>query len=191
MNRNFFIRTIILFFQLFRQGGFLKALALILALKFFLPPTDPRLNEPADQVCPCQIRTKKKQALIDVMFQIVQGEIEGLEQENFLGLSAPQIGVFKRIILVDLANPNSPTPIFKEFINPVILWQSEETNLSLENCPSEPQSGTVSRAHKILIQGYNRHGEIFTEELSGRAAHIAQHEIDHLDGIRLSDRTEP
>lgn len=170
----------------------------ILAMKIFLSPTDPRLNEPAVPMCSCLIRSRKTQAIIDTLFKVAKGETKDPEKKILVGLAAPQIGLLKRIILIDLAATGNfsdvsfpQEPQFKEFINPEILWKSDEIIFYREGCFSTGSiHGIVPRSEKVLIRAFDRHGEIFTKELAGYSARIAQHEIDHLDGIRFPDRIE-
>jgi len=99
-----------------------------------------------------------------------------------VGLAAPQIGISKRVVVVDVGEG------LIELINPVILDQEGE-EIDIEGCLSVPdREGEVLRARKITVQALNRNGESFTvtgEELLARAI---QHEIDHLDGILFVDK---
>jgi peptide deformylase len=163
---------------------------LLLTMSLFLLPTDPLLNQPSYEVCPCDIRSEEIQKEIDTLYEVACGKI------TLVGLAAPQIGIQKRIILVDTAatgifteTTQPPPPVIKEFINPVIIWQSEEMVTWREGCFSTSCiCGLVPRSNQILIRAYDRHCNIVTQEFSGYVARIFQHEIDHLDGIRFPDR---
>lgn len=153
---------------------------LLLYVTLFLDPVDPQLNEEAWDICPCQIRGKETQEIVDQMFEI------GCEE----GFSAPQIGIQKSIILVNLA-PVGAEPKLKEFINPQIVWKSEEQTIGQEGCISTGHiHGIVPRAEKVSIRSYDRKCQLSVQEFSGHIARIFQHEIDHLDGIRFPDRIE-
>ena len=99
-----------------------------------------------------------------------------------VGLAAPQIGISKRIIVVDIGDN------LIEMINPEILSQEGEKTAS-EGCLSIPGvRGLVNRAEKVKVKGLNREGDeviIYAADLLARAF---QHEIDHLDGILFTDR---
>ena len=70
------------------------------------------------------------------------------------------------------------------WINPEITWQSDETNWMWEGCLSVPgMRGWVERPAAIVLQGWNQHGQACTQRLDGLAARVAQHELDHLNGI--------
>lgn len=170
----------------------------IFAMKLFLSPTDPKLNEQVPAMCSCSIRSARTQETIDKILKVALGETGDINKKTLVGLAAPQVGVRQRIIVIDL----NATGIFtetteaqparlKEFINPEILWKSDELNFWREGCFSTGNiHGIVPRADKVLVRAYDRTGKIFTEELTGYTARIAQHEIDHLDGIRFPDRIE-
>lgn len=170
--------------------------SLLLAMNLFLAPTDPKLNEESCEVCPCMITSDEIQGIIDTMLDIAYGETKDRSKAILVGLAAPQIGIQKCIILVDTAatglftkDSEPPPPKIKEFINPEILWQSEEKSYWREGCFSTDRiCGIVPRSEKILIRAYDRQGNIFTEEYEGYVARVFQHEIDHLDGIRFPDR---
>ncbi len=99
-----------------------------------------------------------------------------------VGLAAPQIGVGKRVIVVDIGEG------LVELVNPVIKKrQGAETDI--EGCLSVPGwVGEVNRYHQIKVQGWNRKGRMFTLEAQGFLARVIQHEIDHLDGLLFTDR---
>ena len=173
-------------------------LHLIIAMTLFLSPTDPILNEESYPVCPCDIACEEIQEIIDTMYEIAYGETKDRSKAVMVGLAAPQIGIQKRIILVDLAatgifteETQPPPPKIKEFINPEILWQSDEKEIWREGCYSTGRvCGLVPRSKNVLIRSYDRDGNISTQEFTGYTARIFQHEIDHLDGIRFPDRID-
>jgi peptide deformylase len=99
-----------------------------------------------------------------------------------VGLAAPQIGISKRIIVVD------PGDKLYEIINPAIIAAEGEQNGS-EGCLSVPgKIGWVKRAQKVIVKGLNRNGENIEIEAVDFLARILQHEIDHLDGVLFSDK---
>lgn len=99
-----------------------------------------------------------------------------------IGLAAPQIGVSKRIIVVD------PGDNYLEIINPVIVSREGEQNRS-EGCLSVPgKVGWCNRAQKVRVTGLNALGEAVDLEAEGLLALVLQHEIDHLDGILFPDK---
>ncbi len=171
---------------------------LLLTMALFLAPTDPQLNEESNQVCPCDIGSDEIQGIIDTMIEMAYGETKDKSKSILVGLAAPQIGIQKRIILVDTAatgvftkDSGPPPPQIKEFINPEILWKSETQEIWREGCFSTSHiCGLVPRSSRVLIRAYDREGNIFSQEYEGYVARIFQHEIDHLDGVRFPDRIE-
>ncbi|MDR0433830.1 MAG: peptide deformylase [Gracilibacteraceae bacterium] len=102
-----------------------------------------------------------------------------------VGLAAPQIGVPKRVFVVDIGEG------LHELINPAIVRWSEEEEIDHEGCLSIPEKlGDVSRALAITLEGRNRAGETVTIEAEGYFARALQHETDHLDGVLFTDRAE-
>jgi len=100
------------------------------------------------------------------------------------GLAGPQISVLRRVIVIDDGNG------LREFVNPVIL-ESESFEVKAEGCLSIPKRyGYVSRPNKVKIEYYDRNGKHYTETVEGFAARIISHEVDHLNGILFTDKTE-
>jgi len=157
----------------------------------FLNPADPRLKTRALEVPLHEIPLHTVQLLIDQMYEFVHAErIDS--SKKMMGLAAPQIGVSKRIILIDMGIQGDQKSYgeLKTFINPEIVWQSQEKTLGKEGCFSVDHRiiGIVPRHESIKIIAYDRYGNPVAQELNGFTARIFQHEIDHLDGIRFPDR---
>jgi peptide deformylase len=104
-----------------------------------------------------------------------------------IGLAAIQIGVPKRVIVMDLAREGEEKQP-RHFINPEILWRSEETQPYEEGCLSVPEYfDEVQRPAKVRLRYLNYKGEQMEEEAEGLFAVCIQHEIDHLDGVLFID----
>lgn len=104
-----------------------------------------------------------------------------------VGLAAPQIGILKRVIVIDTGEEDSE---LIEMINPEILsFSGEQTGP--EGCLSIPGvNGDVKRYDKLKVKGLNRHGEEQLMEVEGFLARVFQHEIDHLNGVLFTDIAE-
>lgn len=101
------------------------------------------------------------------------------------GLAAPQIGVSKRVIVVDVGEG------LYELINPSIIEASSNLIKDTEGCLSFPEViGDVSRSAMVRVKGLNRNGEEVVLKAEGWAARAFQHEIDHLEGILFVDKAE-
>jgi len=106
---------------------------------------------------------------------------ETMRNADGVGLAAPQVGVPKRVIIVDLEEE------LIELINPEII-NSEGSQTGEEACLSiKGVKGNVTRYEKIVLTGLNRHGEMIEVEAEGLLARVFQHEIDHLDGVLFID----
>lgn len=120
--------------------------------------------------------------------RLIRDLVDTMYQEDGVGIAAPQVGVSKRIIVV---SPNAVRGEERVFIDPEIIYASKEEELGTEGCLSVPGiSGEIRRSVSIRVKALDVKGKSFTEELSGFPARVAQHEVDHLNGILLIDRLE-
>lgn len=111
-----------------------------------------------------------------------------LAREKGVGIAAPQVGVLRRVVLVQrLDREGEPV---EAWLNPAITFLSEETEDGWEGCLSVPEGrGRVRRARSIRVAGDPEGGGPRVEEaVEGWTARIFQHEIDHLDGVLFTDR---
>jgi peptide deformylase len=120
--------------------------------------------------------------------------IENLEETfrsfpGCVGIAAPQVGRFERIMLVDISHkPKHVNHGFLVLINPEVTFY-EGSSLGREGCLSVPDFiGKVERAKSITLKALNQKGEKLELQISGYEARAVQHEIDHLDGTLFLDR---
>ncbi len=105
-----------------------------------------------------------------------------LYAENGVGLAAPQVGVLRRVVVIDVGEG------LIELINPVIVYKKGE-QINAEGCLSIPgKSGTVSRPEKVKVRALDRNNKEFTVEGQGLLAIALCHEIDHLSGTLYIDK---
>ena len=103
-----------------------------------------------------------------------------------VGLAATQLGVLRRLLVFQAGPDGEPTAL----VNPVIEWLSEEGSLAEEGCLSLPRvTMDVERPLHARVSGRDAEGEPIEIEASGLEARVLQHEIDHLDGVLILDRT--
>lgn len=140
---------------------------------------DPILRKVAKKVTALELRMPLTQQLIDDMF-------ETMYAAPGIGLAAPQVGVSKRIFVVDVGEEEERKQY--AFVNPVLTnFEGEET--AVEGCLSIPgKIGDVTRAASCAIAGLDRNGKKVRLETSGMLARCIQHEVDHLDGILITDK---
>ncbi|HHW41489.1 MAG TPA: peptide deformylase [Syntrophomonadaceae bacterium] len=99
-----------------------------------------------------------------------------------VGLAAPQIGISKRVIVVDAGDG------LLELVNPEIIGSRGE-DIAVEGCLSIPGvAGEVKRAEQVEVKGLDRAGKVVKVRANGLLARALQHEIDHLDGILFIDK---
>ena len=104
-----------------------------------------------------------------------------------VGLAATQLGIMHRLLVVQAGLDATPTAI----VNPELEWLSDELAIAEEGCLSLPGvTVDVERPLHARVRGRDVHGEPLLVEASGLEARVLQHEIDHLDGVLILDRTE-
>ena len=143
---------------------------------------------------------KNKSEEIDIeninkeILEIIEDLKSTLEYGTGLGISAPQIGINKRIIVVGAKKENikyndaEEIPIIP-MINPTWKKLSDDTDIQFEGCMSIPTiRGKVRRYKDIEITYFNENGEKTIKELHGFFARLVQHECDHLDGINFIEK---
>ena len=105
-----------------------------------------------------------------------------------IGLAAPQIGVTKRMLVMDCVKEDEAPPQPMVLINPEILQSSDETNEYEEGCLSIPdQFGMVTRPSAVRVGFLDRNGDPQERDFEGLWATCVQHEIDHLNGKLFID----
>ena len=161
-------------------------------MPIFILPNDPSLNRDSETVPVEKIQSEEIQAVIQKMMEIARMNQIDTGEGVMVGLAAPQIGISKRIILVDMSvtEKRKNTGKLEAFINPEITWYSDDIVFGVEGCYSvdDHLDGKVPRSEKIIVKAYDSSGKLFENEFTGFQARILQHEIDHLNGIRFPDR---
>lgn len=116
--------------------------------------------------------------------QLEQTMITVMQTNSGQGLAANQIGLLKRVFVIQLEN-RVPFAMF----NPQLVKQSDEQQIGTEGCLSFPNLFLdVSRSKSIDIQYFNSKGEVKTDQLSDNDARCFLHELDHINGICFTDR---
>lgn len=124
----------------------------------------------------------------DDIRRLMDDMLETMYEAPGVGLAAPQIGVLKRIIVVDTADPEGNRQPLK-MANPEVIAASDELLLREEGCLSFPdQYEDVERPATVRVRYLDHENEIRELDAEGLQAVCVQHEIDHLDGVLLVDR---
>jgi peptide deformylase len=130
---------------------------------------------------PVEVVDDELRALMDDM-------LETMYDAPGIGLAAIQVGVPKRVIVMDLARGEEEEPQPRYFVNPEILWASEETLPYEEGCLSIPEIyDEVERPAKVRLRYLDYDGKAVEEEAEGLFAVCIQHEMDHLQGVLFID----
>ena len=131
---------------------------------------------------------KKKSKEVDVVDdkirELIEDMVETMHKYDGVGLAAVQVGILKRILVIDIYDEK--TPIIR-LINPVIL-NTKGTQEVEEGCLSFPNKYVkVIRPNEVTVEGLNEKGEKIVIKGKGLLAQALAHEIDHLNGIVLTD----
>jgi len=122
--------------------------------------------------------------------EMVRKMTEIMYKEDGIGLAAPQIGISKQLLIIDVS-PLARGETLTVYINPQILDSSEESTME-EGCLSIPGvREDVIRPKNIKLKYQDVFGKEYTAEYTGWPARVLQHEIDHLNGILFVDRISP
>ncbi len=146
---------------------------------------DPVLRTEADEVTEFD----------DGLRALVRDMYETMYHADGIGLAAPQIGLAKRVIVVDLRRRDEDENGERErvaLVNPKVTWSSEDTAKQSEGCLSIPGlEEVVQRPVSIRVEARDPHGNEVVIEADDLFARALQHEIDHIDGILFLDRVSP
>lgn len=148
-----------------------------MALRDILIVPDPRLKQECEEVA--EVNDEIRELLDDML--------ETMYAAPGIGLAAPQIGVMKRLVVMDVSDDkDKPQPL--KLVNPEIIWESEDTSVYQEGCLSIPeQYADVERPAEVGLRYLDENGKEHEIEADGLLATCIQHELDHLDGILFTD----
>jgi peptide deformylase len=141
---------------------------------------DPRLKklcEPVAEITP-DIR------------RLADDMLETMYDAPGIGLAAPQVGVTKRVLVMDCIKEGPPEPMV--LINPEVIWRSEDLTVYEEGCLSIPDIyNDISRPAEVTVRWTDLDGQTQERQFAGLWATCVQHEIDHLDGKLFIDYLGP
>lgn len=146
-----------------------------MAIRNILTDEDPLLRKTSREI----------KEIDDRIRELAQDMIDTLAStENGIGLAAPQVGILKRMFIIDMHDGTGPIV----FINPKII-ESKGKQCGQEGCLSIPgRWGEVERPEFVKVQAYDTDGEMFEIEADDLLAVCICHENDHLDGILFTDK---
>lgn len=127
-------------------------------------------------------RCKEVKEINDKVLELLEDMKETMYESNGVGLAAPQVGILKKIVVIDVGDG------LMELINPVIIESEGEQN-EAEGCLSVPGVyGIVKRPKRVVVEYLNRDGEKIQTEGEDLKAVCICHELDHLEGILFDEK---
>lgn len=136
---------------------------------------DPLLRKTSKEVKEITPRTR----------ELIQDMFETMDAAEGVGLAAPQVGILRRIVVIDDMDGRRFA-----LINPE-MSEFEGAETMQEGCLSVPEmAGPVTRATSLKLRYQDENGDVHEEKVEGFLARIVQHELDHLDGVLYVDRVE-
>ena len=143
---------------------------------------DPRLKRLSDPVAEISAELEK----------LAEDMLSTMYDAPGVGLAAPQVGVNRRMFVMDCVKDPDLAARPMVLINPEITWASEDLTIYEEGCLSIPdQYADVERPSEVAVRWMGLDGKSYEEQFSGLWATCAQHEIDHLDGKLFIDYLRP
>ena len=137
---------------------------------------------------PDEVLTKKCREVTDFderLWTLLDDMYDTMKENNGVGLAAPQVGVLRRVVVIDIGEGKI------ELVNPKIIARSKETETTDEGCLSLPgAAGLVERPKAVTVAAQDRNGKEF--QLAGKdlLARAFCHELDHLDGIMYTTHVQ-
>ncbi|MBF0317916.1 MAG: peptide deformylase [Nitrospirae bacterium] len=143
---------------------------------------------------PARVLKEKAEAVKSIdgrLQQLIENMIETMYDASGVGLAAPQVGVSKRLIVIDTAYREQGKSGLVVIINPEIVYQEGQAG-GIEGCLSLPRfTVAVDRSARVYVRGIDVDGNPVEIESTGLFSRALQHEIDHLNGVLLIDRLNP
>lgn len=140
------------------------------------------IREDGDEIL--RKKAREVEEVNDKIREILEDMVETMHQFNGVGLAGPQIGILKRLVVIDLYDDNGPIKL----VNPKIIKQEGKQEVE-EGCLSFPnQFAKIIRPAKVTIEALNEKGEKIKIKSEGLLAQAISHELDHLDGILFVDK---
>jgi peptide deformylase len=148
-----------------------------MSLRHIITLPDPKLR----------LVSKPIERIDDALTRLIDDMIESMHEAPGIGLAAIQVAEPIRLLVVDVAQKEEPRAP-QVFVNPEILWRSDERNTYEEGCLSIPEYyAEVERPASVRVRALDRDGKDREVLADGLLATVLQHEIDHLDGVLFID----
>ncbi len=133
-----------------------------------------------------RMRANEVEAFDEELAQLSERMIAVMHDADGVGLAATQVGILRRLFVFSAEGED------RVVVNPVLTVTGRETEVDEEGCLSlGPVRMPVERALEVTLDGFDLQGGVLHLELEGLPARVVQHELDHLDGKLIIDRTDP
>lgn len=143
------------------------------------------IREDGDEIL--RKKSREVEVVDDRIRELLEDMVETMHQYNGVGLAGPQVGVLKRVIVIDLYDDRGPLKL----VNPRILKQKGEQEVE-EGCLSFPQQfAKMIRPAEVTVEALDENGKRIKIVGKGLLAQALAHEIDHLEGILFVDKMLP
>jgi peptide deformylase len=153
-----------------------------MTLRPILIHPDPRLKKVAEPVS----------EITDDLRRLADDMLQTMYDAPGIGLAAPQVGVLKRMLVMDCVKEDGAAPRPMVLLNPHVTWSSEDRSIYEEGCLSIPeQYAEVERPAEVEVAWMDLDGKPQSDRFAGLWATCVQHEIDHLNGILFIDYLRP
>lgn len=144
-----------------------------------------KIRENGDEIL--RKKSKEVEVVDDKIRQLLEDLLETMHKYNGVGLAAPQVGILKRVVVIDLYDGNEPLKL----VNPIITKSKGKQEVE-EGCLSFPnQYAKMIRPEEVTAEALNENGEKIKIKAKGLLAQALCHEIEHLDGILFIDNMLP
>jgi peptide deformylase len=137
-----------------------------------------------------RMQTREVTAFDDALAELAERMMAVMQRASGVGLAAPQIGVLQRVFVHQARDESEPVAL----VNPRVVSSSDERETMEEGCLSLGAADVVvevERPLRITVEAQKPSGETLSFEAEGLEARVIQHEVDHLDGVLILDRTTP
>ena len=136
-------------------------------------------------------KAEKVTEVNDEIAHILDDMLETMYASNGVGLAGNQVGLLKRMVVIDCAGQDEEPDVL-QMVNPEIIAHGQETACKSEGCLSVPREyADVERWTQVTVQYTDKKGRIQTRTAEGLLAKAIQHELDHLDGVLFIDYLSP
>lgn len=143
------------------------------------------IREDGDEILRKKCRTVE--VVDNKIRELIEDMFDTMYKYNGVGLAAPQVGVLKRVVVIDVSDDNGPLV----FINPEIIKEKGEQEVE-EGCLSFPnQFAKIVRPSEVTVKALDKNGKEFKLKAKDLLAQAISHEVDHLNGILFVDKIIP